>query len=112
LLRSSSQPVRRGLHPDDPVVHRSMPIFICSSTEAGSCVSRRVLRYNRRNESARQEPKHAAEPFAGWSSQRLQAAVGACGVAARPAREGACEGLNPHRDRLGLPRGFVQPASI
>ena len=24
----------------------------------------------------------------------------------------ACEGLNPHRDRLGLPRGFVQPASI
>jgi len=40
-------------------------------------------------------------PEAGWSSQRLQAAVGACGVAAMPAREGACEGLNPHRDRLG-----------
>jgi len=36
----------------------------------------------------------------------------ACGVAARPAREEACDGLNPIGDRLGLPRGFVRPASI
>jgi hypothetical protein len=54
----------------------------------------------------RQNPSLAGRRNA---SRRLSGLVG---LAARPAREGACEGLNSHRDCLGLPRGFVQPASI
>ena len=36
---------------------------------------------------------------------------GGCGGLQGVARR-ACEGLNLHRDRTGLARGFVQPASI
>jgi hypothetical protein len=62
LSRSSCRPERRGLHPHDPVTHRSIPISIRSSAEAGSCVSRQALRYTRRDEIAVQESKHEAEP--------------------------------------------------
>src|SRR5437667_71069 len=47
------------------------------------CAFAGLLRYNRRPEIWVQEPKHAADPFAGRSSERLTAALGACGVAAR-----------------------------
>jgi hypothetical protein len=46
------------------------------------------LRYNRLHEIAAQETTHAADPFAGRSSESLTAAVEARGEAGRVPREG------------------------
>lgn len=48
----------------------------------------RFLRYNRLHEIAVQEPKHAADLFAGWSSESLTAALRAGVEAGRVPREG------------------------
>jgi hypothetical protein len=46
------------------------------------------LRYNHLHEIAVQEPRHASDPFAGRSSERLTAALEAYAEALRVSREG------------------------
>ena len=60
------------------------------------------LLYNRRREIAVAEPGHAADPFAGRSSDSLTAAVG---VVWRPAgsRAKPLPGINPHRTAQDSP---------